>query len=274
MRPVELIGQGMEGAVYDLGDGTVRKLWFDRRPDDVRPLQAFLDELPDLPFRTPKIRAITADDRGLAVSVEDKLTGTPLDKAGLPEEQALDAYVEIVEALGATTAGPASKALPVLNQPFWGASWGESLAALVRRRAEASRPHFERDVPGFTGLLDHLTTELAKIELDRLCVVHGDICPSNLLMDGPRTAAMLDWGFYTTAGDNTFEASLAAGFFDMYGPDALRLDNLLLDRFEQLGHDRELMRLYRHAYAITTATIYDADAQDGHYVWCINQLKR
>ena len=67
---------------------------------------------------------------------------------------------------------------------------------------------------------------------------------------------------------------MAAGFIDMYGPDAHRLDNLLLDRFVQLGHDRDRMRLYRHAYAITAATIYDENATDGHYAWCVNQLKR
>ena len=33
-------------------------------------------------------------------------------------------------------------------------------------------------------------------------------------------------------------------------------------------------RLYRAAYAITTATIYDADAGDGHYVWCVGNLNR
>ncbi|MGW1339928.1 phosphotransferase family protein [Kribbella sp. NPDC002412] len=273
---MELIGQGMEGAVYDLGDGRVRKTWFDRRPDDVRPLQAFLDELPPLPFRTPRLREISADDEGLAVSVEDKLTGTALQDAGLTEQQALDAFVAVVEALGTTTAGPASKALPVLNQPFWRAdlSWGEALAALVRRRAAESHHHLKRDVPDFDERLERLTTRLATIEPDRLSVVHGDICPPNLLMDGPRTAAVLDWGFYSTAGDNTFDAALAAGFFDMYGPDAQRLDNLLLDRFEALGHDRERMYLYRAAYAITTATIYDADAGDGHYAWCVGNLNR
>lgn len=273
---MELIGQGMEGAVYDLGDGRVRKTWFDRRPDDVRPLQAFLDELPPLPFRTPRIREISADGEGLAVSVEDKLTGTALQDAGLTEAQALDAFVAVVEALGTTTAGPASKALPVLNELFWrdDLSWGEALAALVRRRAAESHHHLERDVPDFDERLERLTTRLATIEPDRLSVVHGDICPPNLLMDGPRTAAVLDWGFYTTAGDNTFDAALAAGFFDMYGPDAQRLDNLLLDRFEALGHDRERMYLYRAAYAITTATIYDADAGDGHYAWCVANLNR
>jgi aminoglycoside phosphotransferase len=276
VRRVELIGQGMEGAVHDLGDGRVRKIWFDRRPDDVHPLKAFLDELPPLPFRTPRIHEITADANGQAVSEEDLLTGTALHKAGLTEEQALDAFVGVVEALATTVPGPASKALPVLNQPFWrdDLSWGEALAALVRRRAAESHHHLKRDVPDFDDLLERLTTRLATIGPDRLSVVHGDICQPNLLMDGSRTAAVLDWGFYSTAGDNTFDAALAAGFFDMYGPDAHKRDNLLLDRFERLGHDRERTYLYRAAYAITTATIYDADAGDGHYVWCIGNLNR
>ncbi|MFC6162353.1 aminoglycoside phosphotransferase family protein [Kribbella jiaozuonensis] len=271
---MELIGQGMEGAVYDLGDGTVRKVWFDRRPEDVLPLKAFLDELPELPFRTPRIREIGVGENGLAVSVEDKLTGVPLREAGLPEEQALDAFVLVVEALRSTRPGPAATAMTVINEPFWKQSWGESLAVLVGRRAAASKVHLERDVPGFPRLLDQVVEGLSSLPDLALSVVHGDICPPNVLMDGARVAAVLDWGFLSTAGDNTFEASLAAGFFDMYGPEARRLDELLLGRFEELGHDRERMRLYRQAYAIITATIYDENAGDGHYVWCVNQLTK
>ena len=107
-----------------------------------------------------------------------------------------------------------------------------------------------------------------------MSVVHGDVCPPNVLMDGARVAAVLDWGFWSTAGDSTFEASLAAAFFDMYSPDARRIDELLTERFVALGHDRELMRLYRRAYAIVTATIYDENAGDGHYQWCVEQLNR
>lgn len=267
---MELIGQGMEGAVYDLGDGTVRKVWFDRRPEDVRPLKAFLDALPELPFRTPRIREISAGEDGLAVSVEDKLTGVPLSEAGLPEEVALDAFVSVVEALREARPGPAHQAMPVLGQPFW--SWGESLAGLVRRRAHASGVYLERDVPDILKLLDGVLNSLTELE-PRLSVVHGDVCPPNVLMAGERVAAVLDWGFLSTAGDSTFEASLAAGFFDMYSPDARRLDDLLTDRFVELGHDRERMALYRRAYAIITATIYDENAGDGHYTWCVNQLR-
>jgi aminoglycoside phosphotransferase (APT) family kinase protein len=270
---VELIGQGMEGAVYDLGDGTVRKVWFERRVEDVLPLKAFLDELPELPFRTPRIREVSVVD-GRTVSVEDKLTGVPLHEAGLAEKVALEAFVAVVEALRGTTPGPAAKALPVVNESFYQGSWGDSLGLLVKRRAGKSREYLARDVAGFDRVVEQVVEELQQLEPGELVVVHGDICPPNVLMDGPRVAAVLDWGFLSTAGDSTFEASLAAGFFDMYGPDARRLDSLLLDRFEQLGHDRERMRLYRHAYAIITATIYDEHGQDGHYRWCVDQLTR
>jgi aminoglycoside phosphotransferase (APT) family kinase protein len=270
---VELIGQGMEGAVYDLGDGTVRKVWFDRRPEDVLPLKAFLDELPELPFRTPRIRAVGVGADGFAVSVEDKLTGVPLHEAGLAESVAVDAFVSVVEALRGVRPGAASTALPVVGAPFWEGSWGGSLASLVRRRAAAAKVHLERDVREFPRLLKETVGSLEQLE-GELSVVHGDVCPPNVLMEGGRVAALLDWGFLSTAGDSTFEASLAAGFFDMYSPEARRLDELLTERFVELGHDRERMRLYRRAYAIITATIYDENATDGHYRWCVAQLTR
>lgn len=276
--PVTLIGQGMEGAVYDLGDGQVGKVWFNRGVEDVLPLQEFLRELGDLPFRTPEITVV--DEVGArAVSIEVKLTGTPLHSAvaaGLiGEQQGLDAFVEVVTALGRTEAGAASKALPVVEGPFWQyrSSWGDALAGLVSRRAERSRHHLQADVEGFDELLDRVLAELAVLELPAPRIVHGDICPPNLLIEDGRLA-VLDWGFYTTAGDNTFDAATAAGFYDMYGPDARKFDDLLLARFEELGHDRARMYLYRAAYAITTATTYADDASDGHYAWCVGNLNR
>lgn len=283
--PVELIGQGMEGAVYDLGNDLVGKVWFNRQPADVLPLQALSAELTaqDLPFRTPDIRSVDVVD-GRTVSIEAKLVGTPLPAAvadGLiTRAQSIELFVDVVAALGKTVAGSASKALPVVEEPtsFWqgSPSWGEALADLVRRRAARSRRYLADAVEGFDSLLAQVLARLVEVEVDTLRVVHGDICPPNLLVDERgKTAALLDWGFYTTAGDNTFDASTAAGFYDMYGPDAREIDELLLDRFEsELGHSRELMLLYRAAYAMTTATAYSEDGSDGHSVWCVNNINR
>jgi hypothetical protein len=280
-RPVRLIGQGMEGAVYDLGDDQVGKVWFDRRPADVLPLQAFLDELnhQDLPFRTPDISRVDAVD-DCAVSIEAKLRGTPLSESvatgAITRQQGLDLFAEVVQALGKTTAGPASKALPLIGESTasWQGSWGETLAEVVSRRAAASRQHLQKEVDGFGELLERVQAKLKALEPTGLQIIHGDICPPNLLIDEDGRVALLDWGFFTTAGDNTFDAATAAGFFDMYGPDARVIDDLLLDRFEAAGHSRERMYLYRAAYSITTATIYNPDASDGHYLWCVNNLNR
>ncbi|MFC5263344.1 aminoglycoside phosphotransferase family protein [Kribbella qitaiheensis] len=279
--PVQLIGQGMEGVVYDLGGGEVGKVWFGRQPEDVRPLQAFLAELSeqDLPFRTPDIVRVDLVD-GRAVSIETKLLGTPLSESlatgAVTRQQGLDLFADLVEALGRTTAGQASKALPLIGESTasWRGTWGETLAGVVDRRAAASRHYLQKDINGFDELLESVQAKLKAIEPDDLQILHGDICPPNLLIDGDGRIALLDWGFLTTAGDNTFDASTAAGFFDMYGPDARLIDDLLLDRFEAAGHSRERMYLYRAAYAITTATIYSPDASDGHYLWCVNNLNR
>jgi hypothetical protein len=77
--PVTLLGEGMEGAVYDLGGGLVGKVWFERTAAEVLPLQEFFAELDqqDLPFRTPQLTVVDSIG-GRAVSIEKKLTGTPM----------------------------------------------------------------------------------------------------------------------------------------------------------------------------------------------------
>lgn len=272
----------MEGVVYDLGGGLVGKAWFDRTAADVLPLQAFLTELnqQDLPFRTPDITHVDSVD-GHAVSIERRLTGTPLSdvlaSGAMTQQEGLDLFVEVVTALATTTAGPASKALPLLGQSPLKGEWGEGLAELVRWRASTSYQYLSADVDDFDDLLERVLAQLSALSLDKPQIVHGDICTPNLVVtDGssnsPRVA-LLDWGFFTTAGDNTFDAATAAGFYDMYSPAARDFDDQLLDRFEQLGHARDRMYLYRAAYAIATATIY-SPAADGHYVWCVGNLRR
>jgi hypothetical protein len=303
----------MEGAVYDLGGGLVGKLWFNRSAAEVLPLQEFLAELnqQDLPFRTPDITVVDSVD-GQAVSIERKLTGTPLSEAlesgAMTQQQGLHLFVEVVTALSKTTAGPATRALPLLGQstpqpgegtpqpeqstpqpeqstprpgqstpplgqPAPTGEWGGALAELVRRRASTSYEQLAADVDGFGDLLERVVARLSALKLDQPQIVHGDICTPNLLV-GDGKAALLDWGFFTTAGDNTFDAATAAGFYDMYSPDARTFDDLLLDRFEELGHSRDRMYLYRAAYSIATATIYSPTGDDGHYAWCVGNLKR
>jgi hypothetical protein len=301
--PVTLLGQGMEGTVYDLGNGLVGKVWFDRTADEVVPMQAFLAELgeQELPFRTPEITVVDSVE-GHAVSVEKRLSGTPLrdllESGAMSQQEGLELFLDVVGALGRTEAGPAARALPLLGEspltrgsllggsPMAG-EWGEGLAELVRQRAVKSCEYLAGDVENFEELLEQVLAGLSAVRLDQARVVHGDICTPNLLVDtrdggdardrgigGDRQVALLDWGFFSTAGDNTFDASTAAAFYDMYSPAARSIDDLLTNRFEELGHDRDRMYLYRAAYSIATATVYSPTAADGHYTWCVGNLSR
>jgi aminoglycoside phosphotransferase (APT) family kinase protein len=263
-----VLGQGMDGVVYRLGDGLVGKVWHRRTAEELALLQACHAELATqgLPYATPAIVAIHSVD-GQAVTVERELPGTPLDAAlaagTVDLATAYDVTVDAVAALATTTAGPATRALPVLTEPDQ-----PPLAALVARRADDV---LAAAVPGFADLLARVVGLLARQPVGSQ-IVHGDVCPANLLVDpAGRLVSVLDWGFLTIAGDNAFDAATAAGFFDMYGPAARRHDDALTDRFVALGHDRATLLLYRAAYAIVSATVYHAG---DHFGWCVTDLRR
>lgn len=282
----ELIGQGMESAVVRLGDGLVGKVWTQRSAEELVPIQAFYSELAaqGLPFTTPQIVQIR-NYQGVGVSIERELAGTSLKTAmgagRIPVTAAQDATVEVAAALRSTTAGPATRGLPTMDEDraLWSGhmGWGLALAGLVERRAARFADVLRAAIPDFDRLLcrvlDLLST-LPPAASDQ--IVHGDICPENILVDDAgRPTALLDWGFLTTAGDNAFDAATAAGFFDMYGPDARAHDDGLLKRMaDLLGYPRDRMLLYRAAYAIAGANAYSAVGEDGHFEWCARTFER
>lgn len=284
--PARFLGQGMEGVVHHLSGGFVGKAWGERTPDQVRVLAAFYDELAgqDLPFATPRMVAVH-EHRGQAVSIEQELTGTSLGamvEAGrLSTAVAHRAVVGVVAAMGRTTAGPATRALPVLGEKGvlrrGGCTWGQDMAALVKRRTiqfwavlERAVPDLEEVVAAVLSLLDKVSEPVPER------IVHGDICPPNILVDGAgRPTAVLDWGFFTAAGDVAFDAATAAGFFDMYGPGAGENDRALAGLMvDELGQDRERMLLYRAVYALVSANVYSPTGEDGHFAWCVATFER
>jgi hypothetical protein len=107
-------------------------------------------------------------------------------------------------------------------------------------------------------------------------VVHGDLVRANVLvdLDGNPTAA-LDWGFLSTEADPAFEASIVAGVFDMYGPDARAEEEHWAGTLcRQFGHDRHRLLVYRAVYALLTSNSYDPEGRDGHFRWCAASLNR
>jgi aminoglycoside phosphotransferase (APT) family kinase protein len=106
-------------------------------------------------------------------------------------------------------------------------------------------------------------------------LIHGDICPGNLLASTHgQICGLLDFGIFTMYGDPLFDAATAWLFFDMY--DELqanvraRLLPFVLERYGTASYGR-LIR-YVLLYSLLSANTYAPDCSDGHYAWCVRNL--
>jgi aminoglycoside phosphotransferase (APT) family kinase protein len=279
------LGAGMDGTVYALDAETVVKVWSRQTAPSLERLRAFYAELSaaGLPFATPLIHDLRSVE-GTPVTIERRLHGRPLSEfigAAGPTERALRAFAGVVDVLRQIEAGHAARDLTVMDEPnaFYTestASWPRALLGLLERRVEAYADRLRPAVPGFDVLLDQTVAGIRALPHTGGRVVRGDLCPPNVLVDEElRVVSVLDWGYLSTAGDSALDASLAAGFFDMYGPRARAIDETLTRWFvTELGYAAPLLHLYRAVYAIIGACAYDPAGADGHFEWCAAQLRR
>ncbi|GFH37193.1 phosphotransferase family protein [Streptomyces pacificus] len=280
-----LIGQGMEGLVYDIGRDRVAKVWFGESAATLRRTRVFYDVLVGVPFgfAVPRIHEVRLVE-GRCVTIERRLVGTPLadrlESGRITPGGARSALLDVLTRLAKCGPLPEGRALPVMDEavPLYEAAedFPEALHALAERRASRFRGVLEPAVEDLDKKVIALRCRLREVDSGRRSVVHGDLTPGNVLVDPAGTpTAVLDWGFLTTEGDPVFDASVAASVFDMYGERALETELDLYARIEErLGCEREALLVYRAAYALVTANAYDADGRDGHFAWCAAALNR
>jgi Phosphotransferase enzyme family len=264
---VRPLAAGVEGAVYALGDGTVAKVWGRRTRPEPLLWQAFYADLAaaGLSFATPVILDVE-EVRGVAVTVERELPGTQLREHG--------PIVDVLRELATVPATDAMRRLPVLDEsrPFRGDDdFPAALTALLGRRPLGVLP---TRVPDFDRRYEAVVAGLAALDRRPDTVLHGDLVGENVLVDASgRPSAVLDFGFLSGAGDPRFDAGVTAGIMDMYGPDAVATTERLTERIAAgLSYDPDVLRLYRAAYGIATATAFGSDSTDGHFAWCVRQV--
>jgi aminoglycoside phosphotransferase (APT) family kinase protein len=285
-RDVAPLAAGVEGAVYDLGDDTVAKVWRQRRAAELTLMQELYADVISsaLPFATPEILAVEQVE-GTAVTFERKLPGRSLQLSlGSDDRQlspgAARCVIEVLRALAGVPSTISMRQLPVLDeeQSFWAdsGSFPSALQSLLHRRVTQFGDVLRRRLPDFDRRFAGLLEKLAALEELPDTVVHGDLVPGNILVaEDLRPLAVLDFGFLTTAGDPRFDAAIAAAVLNMYGPHAPAIVAELTRRIAtELGYPAELLLTYQAAYAVATSNAFTSDGSDGHFAWCIAQLER
>jgi len=280
------LAAGVEGAIYDLGDGLIAKVWRNRRPAELVRMQSFYADVAaaGLPFSTPEILAVEQAD-GRSVTYERRLPGEPLQhRLGLDDNGMNPAgarcVIDVLQALSAVPATSTMRQLAVLdeNQPLWAGAdtFQDALLSLLRRRVARFGPVIRGHLPDFDRRYIRLQERLRALAACPDTVIHGDLVTGNILVDEQaRPLAVLDFGFLTTAGDPRLDAAIAASVMNMYGPHAPAITDALTTQVAQdLGYPADVLLTYQAAYAVATSNAFTSDGSDGHFAWCIDQLRR
>jgi hypothetical protein len=280
------LAAGVEGAIYDLGNDLVAKVWRERQVAELERMQGFYADVAaaELPFGTPEILRVEQVD-GRSVTYERKLPGQPL-QAQLGDEEreigesATRCVLDVLQALATVPASANMRELAVLDEdePFWAGAdtFGSALLGLLGRRVARFGPVIRAHLPDFDRRFAALRERLALLEPCADTVIHGDLFGANILVDERnRPLAVLDFGFLTTAGDPRLDAAITASVMNMYGPHALAITRDLTARFaRELGYAEEVLLICQAAYAVATSNAFTADGSDGHFSWCLAQLRR
>jgi aminoglycoside phosphotransferase (APT) family kinase protein len=280
------LAAGVEGAIYDLGDGTVAKVWGQRHEAELILMQNFYADIASagLPFATPEILAVE-EISGTAVTFERKLPGRPLQAhVGVDGQQiapgAARCVIEVLRSLSSVPATPSMRQLPVLDEdrPLWAGAkdFQSALLSLLQRRVSRFGNIVRSQLRDFDLRYARLREKVAAIDTRPDVALHGDLVPSNILVDQDlRPLSVLDFGFLTTAGDPCLDAAIAAAVTDMYGPHALQSTRALTAQIaDDLSYPADTLLLYQAAYAVATSNAFTADGSDGHFAWCVRQLAR
>jgi aminoglycoside phosphotransferase (APT) family kinase protein len=280
------LAAGVEGAIYDLGDGLVAKVWRGRPATELQRMQSFYADVAatELPFATPEILRVE-QVHGTSVTYERKLPGEPLQqRLDVTDREigpsAVDCVTDVLRALATVPATASMRELAALdeNRPLWAGAdtFQAALLGLIERRVARFGPVIRDHLPDFDRRYLALRERLAALDSWPATVLHGDLLGQNILVDEHvRPVAVLDFGFLTTAGDPRFDAAITAGIMNMYGLHALSITQFLTARLARdLGYPSEVLLTYQAAYAAATSNAFTPDGSDGHFAWCVAQLRR
>ncbi len=212
-----MLGRGGEAWVYAVDNGRVARISRSRGgSSDFEARVALLEELAGgadaVPFETPEVLERRVVD-GHEVSYERRFAGMSMDRAlgeisGAPRERLIRAYLDATDQVGDLPVqgddfGEFAREDGIVCADFQ--SWLTARAGLNLARAEAD----------FAGLDAGALAEALQLDgSEGPSLVHCDVFPGNVMVEGARVTAIIDFGKLTIRGDRLFDPLAAVAYLD------------------------------------------------------------
>ncbi len=208
MTESAFLGGGVEADVFLIDKQSVLRIEKPGRdPKAAQHRVDLLSKLTNAQFSVPKVREFDVLE-GVAFTVEDRLEGEPMSQTlktlhgGARQDLILD-YLDVSLQVGdlmtvssGAEFGELGTAVPIRRKRFHD---------FLRARAEASLAVKSLDVD-----LDSILSQVESPE--NAALVHLDYCPSNVLCEGNRITAVLDFGGTSILGADMFNPVVAKLF--------------------------------------------------------------
>lgn len=148
------------------------------------------------------------------------------------------------------------------------------LDVLIQPRRDQTEGHILNEVDDFSEKLAALRDKNPKLGLRSDQLVHGDICPENIIYDlKDQSLALIDFGFMTCCGDARFDAATAAAFFDMTGENSSQQTEQLISQFARsLACPTSDLQLLLATYCLIAINAFGHKPGDELANWCVHQL--
>lgn len=283
------LAKGMECLVFDNADGTITKVYETRFGlDYIHRLKDFYDSLDTnrVSFRVPKIYDIVVEGEYILVT-ERKLEGKAFKIEELSEltkkemARLLTNYTNTLFSVKEISTQFLRHAEPlnINNQFLYDGGvddWNVLIKQSIQRKLEKTYTKLRDDVTDYDNKLATLADRFSVPYEGQYHLVHGDIFPSNLLVDVDMNVhAVLDFGILTVNGDYLFDIATGWVFIDMYHEvKKYPLKEMLGEKIHERLADKDVAAVYRYilVYSILSCDMYSSTCADGHYAWCVENL--
>lgn len=211
LSPRRPLGEGGEAVVYAMDDDRVARIYHPGHPPaTVHARTRLLAELEPqalrVPFAIPRVLE-TRDLNGRLVTLEPRLEGRPVEVVlgelrGAAREALVRAYLEAAHAIGALDVERPGCGDLCRDDPLHAPSPRDYHRLRAVRNLRAAGPEFSH--------VDARALAEALPSSEQPALVHLDAFPGNMLTDGRRVTAVLDFGTVSIRGEPRIDPLLAA----------------------------------------------------------------